>query len=267
MRNRIQNAFAALAEKGATALITYVTAGDPDMQTTEQIIRAKVEGGADIIELGIPFSDPLADGPVIQAAALRSLEAGTTPEKVFSLVKKIRNDKDFPGGADIPIVFLVYYNTILGYGPQQFIKDCAGLVDGLVVPDLPLEEAEELLAFMDPKSTTLIPMVAPTSRDRIASILKAYPKEGFVYCVTSLGVTGMDSNFYSDVKGYLQEVKKHSKIPICAGFGVKDSQDFADFSEVADGVIVGSAIVDKLHKEGFSREGLSAFVSSFRKGK
>jgi tryptophan synthase alpha chain len=162
--NRINKKFNELRERNEKALITYITAGDPDLSITEKIIYAKIKGGADIIELGIPFSDPLADGPVIQEASIRSLKQGTTPEKVFCLIEKLREK------TDIPLVLLVYYNTILSYGLERFVFRCKGIVDGVIIPDLPFEESGEILPYFDHVDTALIPMLSPTSHNRIENI-------------------------------------------------------------------------------------------------
>jgi len=256
--NRINKKFNELREKNEKALVTYVTAGDPDLSITEKIIYAKIKGGADIIELGIPFSDPLADGPVIQEASLRSLQQGTTPEKVFCLIEKVR------GNSEIPLVLLVYYNTIMSYGIEKFVYRCKGIVDGVIIPDLPYEESGEVLPFFEQINTALIPMISPTSQDRIENILKTFNKKGFVYCVTSLGVTGMDSSFYKDLDNYLATVRKYSKLPICAGFGIKDKNDYNRISPMVDGVIIGSAIVKEIYTKGFSEQGLENYIAIFK---
>ncbi len=256
--NRINKKFNELIEKNEKALITYVTAGDPDLDTTEKIIYAKIKGGADIIELGIPFSDPLADGPVIQEASLRSLQQGTTPEKVFSLVEKVRKK------SEIPLVLLVYYNTVLSYGIEKFVGRCKYNIDGVIIPDLPFEESGEILPYFAETDTALIPMLSPTSHDRIENILNLFNEKGFVYCVTSLGVTGMESSFYNDLNNYLARVRRHSKLPICAGFGIKNKNDFDKISPMVDGVIIGSAIVNEIHTKGFSEEGLEKYIAIFK---
>lgn len=256
--NRINKKFRELAKKKQKALITYVTAGDPDLNSTEKIIYAKINGGADVIELGIPFSDPLADGPVIQEASLRSLQQGTTPEKVFSLIEKVREK------TDIPLVLLVYYNTILSYGVEKFVDRCKGNIDGVIIPDLPFEESGEVMPYFNQVDTALIPMLSPTSQDRIEKILNVFNEKGFVYCVTSLGVTGMDSSFYKDLDHYLATVRNHSKIPICAGFGIKDKNDFNRISPLVDGVIIGSAIVKEIFTKGFSEQGVKNYVAIFK---
>lgn len=239
--NRIDKTFNELKEKNEKALITFLTAGDPSIEKTKKAIFSKIKSGVDIIEIGIPYSDPLADGPTIQAASQRALDNGVTLEKIFDMVKEVREE------SQIPLVFLVYYNTLLGFGVETFISSCKEIgIDGLIIPDLPLEERDELLPYLKDSEIYLIPLVAPTSKERISSIIKGMG--GFVYCVSTLGVTGNKGGFYRDVDNFLTSVKEISHLPIAVGFGVSSSEDFKRFSPFVDGVIVGSAVVSTLEK-------------------
>ncbi|UUV18661.1 tryptophan synthase subunit alpha [Fusobacteria bacterium ZRK30] len=238
--NRIEKKFKELGEK--KALITYITAGDPALDKTEELIYAMERGGADIIELGIPYSDPIADGPVIQAAGKRALENGTRLFKVFDIVKNTRRK------TEIPLVFLIYFNTILSHGIEKFIKKCqeAG-VDGLIIPDLPLEEREEVRELMEVSGVDLIPLVAPNSRERLGDIINQ-GGSGFVYCISSFGVTGVRDKFDVDLKSFLEEVRTETNLPLAVGFGVSTREHVEKIHRIADGAIVGSAIVKLAHE-------------------
>ena len=207
--NRIETALQALQEKKEKAFITYITAGLPDYDKTKAIIKAQEAAGTDIIELGIPFSDPVADGPVIQAASYEAILGGANLEKTFTCMKEMRTD-----GVQIPIVFMMYYNTVLHYGVEKFVKECNACgVDGLIIPDLPLEEQEELQTQLQKEDgTILIQLVSPVSKDRVPKILKN--ARGFVYCVSSMGVTGQEATFHRQILEYLTAVKKEAKIPV-----------------------------------------------------
>ncbi|WP_113675526.1 tryptophan synthase subunit alpha [Vallitalea guaymasensis] len=256
--NRITKKFQELQSKNKKAFIGYLTAGDPNIKKTEEFVYALEKGGTDIIELGIPFSDPLADGPVIQDAGLRALNAGVTVDKIMNLVKDIRKN------TEIPLLFLVYYNTILIYGKEKFIRTCEEIgVDGLIIPDLPLEERDELEKIMDYDKLCLIPLVAPTSKDRIRKIIDGC--NGFVYCVSSLGVTGGKSNFYSDIQSYLQDVKENSSLPIAVGFGISCRDDIKRLEDHVDGVIVGSAIVREIKRSKGDVIVLKEYIESLTK--
>lgn len=220
---------------GKSAFIGYITAGDPTIDRTKDLVLALEKGGCDIIELGVPYSDPVADGPVIQLAAQRALDNGATVEKIFEVVKDIRKV------SQVPLVFLVYYNTIYATGIEKFIKKCIETgIDGLIIPDLPLEEREEILPFLS-KDIDLIPLVAPNSGDRVEKILEN--GGGFVYCISSFGVTGTREEFDSSITDYLNEVKKVSELPLAIGFGISTRKDVEIFEKLANGVIVGSALV------------------------
>lgn len=241
METRISKKFKELKEAGRKALITYITAGDPDLDTSYKLVVEMERAGVNIIELGIPYSDPLADGPIIQRASQRALEAGTNIGGVFSLVEKIRQE------SQIALVLLVYFNNIFVYGFESFLNNCREKgVDGLIIPDLPLEEREELLAMTRHYNIDLIPLVAPTSKDRIRSIVKG--ASGFVYCVSSVGVTGKRNNFQEDLAGFLDEVKKHTRLPLGLGFGISTPEAVIELRDLADGLIVGSALVEEIEK-------------------
>lgn len=233
--NRIEKKFKELGDK--KALITYITAGDPSLDQTEELIYAMERGGADIIELGIPYSDPIADGPIIQAADQRALDNGTNLSKIFEVVKNAREK------TEIPLVFLIYFNTILIQGVEKFVKKCEEVgVDGLIIPDLPLEERGEISEFIKGSSIDLIPLVAPNSKERLGDIINC-GGGGFVYCISSFGVTGARNNFDVDLKSYLEEVRAVTDLPLAVGFGISSREHVEDIHRIADGAIIGSAIV------------------------
>ena len=218
------------------AFIPFVTCGDPSLDVTEKIVNAMVEAGADLIELGIPFSDPTAEGPVIQGANLRALSGGVTTDKVFDMVEKIRKN------TDVPMVFMTYANVVFSYGTERFCKRAQEVgMDGLILPDVPYEEKEEFAEVADKYGLDLIPLIAPTSHERIATIAK--DAEGFVYCVSSLGVTGMRSQITTDIGAMVKLVKAQKDIPCAVGFGISTPEQAKKMAVQADGVIVGSAIV------------------------
>ena len=218
------------------AFIPFVTCGDPSLDVTEQIVYAMEEAGADLIELGIPFSDPTAEGPVIQAANVRALGGGVTTDKVFDMVVRIRKK------TRIPMVFMTYANVVFSYGTERFIKKASEVgMDGLILPDVPFEEKEEFDSVCKAYGIDLISLIAPTSHERIAMIAKE--AEGFVYCVSSLGVTGTRSQITTDIEAMVQLVKAEKQIPCAVGFGISTPQQAAKMAEQSDGAIVGSAIV------------------------
>jgi tryptophan synthase alpha chain len=236
--SKIHTAF----EKGK-AFIAFLTCGDPDTATTAAAVRAAAENGADLIELGIPFSDPTAEGPVIQGANLRALRGGITTDKVFALVREIRKD------VTIPLVFMTYANVVFSYGAERFLSNCAEAgVDGLILPDLPFEEKEEFLAPCRKYGVDLISMVAPTSENRIAMI--AREAEGFLYLVSSLGVTGMRSEIKTDLGSIVKIVRENTSIPCAIGFGISTPAQAKQMAALSDGAIVGSAIVRILEQYG-----------------
>ena len=229
--SKIHKAF----EKGK-AFIAFLTCGDPDLETTAAAVRAAAKGGADLIELGIPFSDPTAEGPVIQGANLRSLKGGVTTDKVFQLVGELRKD------VTIPLVFMTYANVIFSYGAERFLRNCAEAgIDGLILPDLPFEEKEEFLAPCRKYGVDLISMIAPTSASRVAMI--AREAEGFLYLVSSLGVTGERSEISTDLAAIVKTVRENTAIPCAVGFGISTPEQARAMAALSDGAIVGSAIV------------------------
>lgn len=222
-------------EKGK-AFIPFITSGDPSLEITEKLVYAMEKAGADIIELGIPFSDPTAEGPVIQAANLRALTNGVTTDKIFDMVERIRQN------TSIPIAFMTYANVIFSYGSEKFISKAAKLgVDALILPDLPFEEKEEFLPLCKEYQVDLISLIAPTSHERISMIAKQ--ADGFIYCVSSLGVTGVRKEITTDITTMVELVKKAQNIPCAVGFGISTPEQAKQMAQKADGVIVGSAIV------------------------
>lgn len=238
MNKKIEAAFGA-----GKAFIPFITCGDPSLEVTEQLVYALEEAGADLIELGLPFSDPTAEGPVIQAANVRALSGGATTDKVFDMVERIRKK------TQIPLVFMTYANVVFSYGTERFAKKAALVgMDGLILPDVPFEEKGEFDKVMRAQGLDLISLIAPTSKERIARI--AREAEGFVYCVSSLGVTGMRSKITTDIGAMVALVKKEKNIPCAVGFGISNPQQAREMAAQSDGVIVGSAIVRLCEKYG-----------------
>ena len=236
--SKIHQAF----EKGK-AFIAFITCGDPDLETTAKVVRAAAENGADLIELGIPFSDPTAEGPVIQGANLRALQGGVTTDKIFDLVRELRRD------VTIPMVFMTYANVVYSYGAERFIRTCSEIgIDGLILPDVPFEEKEEFLPICRQYGVDLVSLIAPTSENRIAKIVEE--AEGFLYIVSSLGVTGTRSEITTDLGSIVSVVREHSDIPCAIGFGISTPEQVRKMAELSDGAIVGSAIIKILEKYG-----------------
>ena len=236
--SKIEKAF----ERGK-AFIAFLTCGDPDLETTAAAVRAAAANGADLIELGIPFSDPTAEGPVIQGASLRALRGGATTDKIFALVRELRRD------VDIPMVFMTYANVVFSYGAERFISACREVgIDGLILPDLPFEEKEEFLPLCRQYGVDLISLIAPTSEGRIAMI--AREAEGFVYIVSSLGVTGARQEITTDLASIVQVVRQNTSVPCAIGFGISTPEQARKMAQTADGVIVGSAIVKLMEQYG-----------------
>ena len=236
--SRIRDAF-----QNGKAFIPFITCGDPDLETTGAAVRAAVENGADLIELGIPFSDPTAEGPVIQGANLRALAGGVRTEQIFSFVRELRKD------IQIPMVFMTYANVVFSYGADRFISTCRDVgIDGLILPDLPFEEKEEFLPLCHRYGVDLISLIAPTSMDRISMI--AREAEGFLYIVSSLGVTGTRSEITTDLASIIKVVRENTDIPCAIGFGISTPAQAAAMAKLADGVIVGSAIIKILEQYG-----------------
>ncbi|MBO8127010.1 MAG: tryptophan synthase subunit alpha [Firmicutes bacterium] len=241
-KERLEKTFAALAAKNETALITYITAGDPSLEQTKLLVETLVAGGADIIELGVPFSDPLADGPTIQKAALRSLKIGTTLKKVLDLVTELRADRNSLA-SQIPIVLLLYCNTIFSHGEDRFPADAvAAGVDGIVVPDLPPEEGTALRREARRNGLAVIPLVAPTTPPARLKTLVA-EGSGFIYYVSVRGVTGAREHLAPDLAENIARIRRASSLPIAVGFGVSKPEHAVQIGRLAEGIIVGSAIV------------------------
>lgn len=252
----MSNIAAAFAD--GKAFIAFITCGDPDLETTAAAVRAAVENGADLIELGIPFSDPTAEGPVIQGANLRALKGGVTTDKVFALVRELRRD------VRIPLVFMTYANVVFSYGSRRFMENCrdAG-IDGLIVPDLPFEEKEEFLPDCRACGVELISLIAPTSENRIAMI--AREAEGFLYLVSSLGVTGARSEITTDLASMVRLVRQNTALPCAIGFGISTPEMARRMAGLADGVIVGSAVVKLLEQYGKEAPAhIGAYVKSMK---
>ena len=236
--SRISQAFAQ-----GKAFIPFITCGDPDLETTAACVRAMVAAGADLVELGIPFSDPTAEGPVIQEANERALAAGTTTDKVFDLVRDLR--KDVP----VPMVFMTYANVVFSYGAERFIATCEEIgIDGLILPDVPFEEREEFAPLCAAHGLDLVSMVAPTSENRIASI--ARKASGFIYVVSSLGVTGVRSEITTDIPSLVRVIRENTDVPCAVGFGISTPEQAAKMAAASDGAIVGSAIVKLVAQHG-----------------
>ena len=240
------------------AFIPFITAGDPSLDISEQLVYAMEKAGADLIELGIPFSDPIAEGIVIQKADERALSAGTTTDKLFDMVRNIRIN------SSIPLAFMTYINPIFVYGGEKFFKNCADCgIDAVIVPDLPFEEKEEILPFCKQYGVDLISLIAPTSQERICKI--SAEAEGFVYCVSSMGVTGVREEITTDIAQMVALVKEMKDIPCAIGFGISTPEQARQMAQCADGVIVGSAIVKLIEKYGKDCiEPVSAYVSEMK---
>ncbi len=231
------------AFQNGKAFIPFITCGDPDLATTEAVVRAAVENGADLIELGIPFSDPTAEGPVIQGANLRALNGGIKTDMIFEFVKKIRVD------IKIPMVFMTYANVVYSYGAEKFISNCKEVgIDGLILPDLPFEEKDEFLPICHKYGVDLISLIAPTSANRISMIAKE--AEGFIYLVSSLGVTGTRSEITTDLGSIVKVIRENTDIPCAIGFGISTPEQAKKMADLSDGAIVGSAIIKQLEKYG-----------------
>ena len=236
--NKIRQAFG-----NGKAFIPFITCGDPDVETTMACVREMVKSGADLIELGIPFSDPTAEGPVIQGANLRALTGGVTTDRIFDMVRELRKD------VAVPMVFMTYANVVFSYGAERFISTCAGIgIDGLILPDLPFEEKEEFLAVCRAHGVALISLIAPTSANRVAMIAKE--AEGFIYLVSSLGVTGVRSSITTDLGPIIHTIRENTDVPCAIGFGISNPEQAKAMAKEADGVIVGSAIVKLIAQYG-----------------
>ncbi len=252
--NRIAKAFA-----DGKVFIAFITGGDPDLETTEKLVLAMAEAGADLIEIGIPFSDPVAEGIVIQDADERALKAGCTTDKLFELVERLRQK------TEVPLLFMTYLNPIFTYGKVRFLTRCAECgIDGIIVPDLPFEEKAELADVCASCGVDLISMIAPTSAERIAKI--AGEAQGFIYCVSSLGVTGVRREITTDLSEIIEKVREVTAVPCAIGFGISTPKQAARMAQLSDGVIVGSAIVKLVAEYGrASVEPVSGYVRQMKK--
>lgn len=231
------------AFENGKAFIAFITCGDPDLETTKKVVLEACKNGADLIELGIPFSDPTAEGPVIQGANIRALAGGVTTDKVFDLVRELRKE------TDTPFVFMTYANVVFSYGSEKFISLCKETgVDGIILPDLPFEEKEEFSPICDKYGVDLISLIAPTSENRISMIAKE--AQGFIYIVSSLGVTGTRSEIKTDLDSIVKVIRENTDIPCAIGFGISTPEQAAKMSAISDGAIVGSAIIKILEKYG-----------------
>ena len=244
-------------EKGK-AFIPFITCGDPDLATTAEAVRQAAANGADLIELGIPFSDPTAEGPVIQGANVRALAGGVTTDKIFAFVEEIRRD------VTVPMVFMTYANVVYSYGSERFLSACRRIgIDGIILPDLPFEEKEEFLDVCRANGVDLISLIAPTSENRIAMIAKE--ADGFLYLVSSLGVTGVRSEITTDLNAIVRVIRENTKVPCAIGFGISTPGQAAEMAKIADGVIVGSAIIKILEAKGKDAPAeIGAYVRSMK---
>lgn len=254
----------AKAFENKKAFIPFITCGDPDLETTEKIVHAMVENGADLIELGIPFSDPTAEGPVIQEANIRALSGGVTTDKIFDMVRNLRKD------ITIPMVFMTYANVVFSYGAEKFISTCAEIgIDGLILPDIPFEEKEEFDDICNKYDVDLVSLIAPTSEQRISMIAKE--AKGFIYLVSSLGVTGIRSEIKTDLDEIVAAVREAAKrpdgsqIPCAIGFGISKPEQAKKMADISDGAIVGSAIVKIVAQYGKEAAGpVGEYVKSMK---
>ena len=247
------------AFENGKAFVAFITCGDPDLETTVKAVKAAADNGADLVELGIPFSDPTAEGPVIQGANLRALKGGVTTDKVFDMVKELRKE------VTIPLVFMTYANVVFSYRAERFMTNCkeAG-IDGIILPDLPFEEKEEFDGICDEYGVDLISLIAPTSAGRIAMIAKE--AKGFIYLVSSLGVTGTRSEITTDLSSIVKVIRENTDVPCAIGFGISTPEQAAKMSSISDGAIVGSAIIKILEKHGKDApKYIGEYVSSMKK--
>ncbi len=254
--NRLDQVFARLKQSNKKALVTYTMAGDPDATTSLELLHKIAQSGADILEIGMPFSDPMADGPEIQAAGIRALNGGMTLQGVLDVVSQFRSIN-----SDTPIVLMGYFNPILRYGIEKFSNDCSKIgVDGLIIADIPPEEENEILPKLQQNNIALIRLIAPTSDEtRLDKILKS--ASGFLYYVSILGITGTTTADADIVAQHIKDIRKKTDLPIVAGFGIKTPEDARAFSAVADGVVVGSTIVRNI-KENQSDKRLTDIIST-----
>lgn len=258
MKNRIDTCFEELKAQGKKALITFVTAGDPDLETTEKLVLEMLEKGADIVEIGVPFSDPIAEGGTIQRASLRSLKNGTNLDEIFGLVKRLRAQ------TQKPLLLMMYINTVFRYGTEKFFKRCKeNQLDGVIIPDMPFEERDEVKAYADENGIYSIYLAAPTSHERIKMI--AEESKGFLYIVSSLGVTGTRKEISTDFDYLLEPLKGGNYCPACIGFGISNGAQAKKMASYCNGVIIGSAIVNIVEELGRgSVAKVGEFITSVR---
>ncbi len=260
--DRVAGVFKENSKRREKTLIIYFCAGDPDLETTKKLVLTAAAEGADVVELGVPFSDPIADGPAIQAASTRALKAGTNLPKILEMVSEVR------ARTEVPIILMSYYNPLLRFGFDSFAVQASSCgVDGLIVPDLPLEESEELRSTIHKKNISMIPLVAPTTpQKRLGSILAS--ARGFIYCVSLTGVTGARKNIAPGIPQYLTRVKKQSSYPVALGFGISTNEQAREAASWCDGVIVGSAVVNLVASYSGSQDLLrevSRFIGGLKK--
>ena len=254
---RIEQVFATVKAQKRAAFIPFIMGYDPDLETSRKIISALPEAGADIIEIGMPFSEPMADGVVIQAAGLRALKAGANVAGVIELVRDFRKNNN-----KTPIILMGYFNPIYRYGTEKFCNDAvAAGVDGVIIVDLPPEEESEIRPYLTATNLNLIRLIAPTSGNERISLLAA-SASGFIYYISVAGITGDKSADNNSLKGQIENIRNHSKLPIAVGFGIKTRQQVQDISEFSDAVVVGSALVDTIHKADDKVAAATSFISS-----
>ena len=243
MENRIDSTLGTLRSAGRTALVPFVTVGFPDIETSRALAAVIAESGADMIELGIPFSDPLADGPTIQSSSFRALEQGVTLHTALEALGGLRG-----GGVDIPLIFMGYFNPFLRYGLERFVQDAAAAgLDGLIVPDLPTEEAGPFKILCEQRGIYMTPLLAPTSTDeRIEQACKG--AHGFIYCVSVTGVTGARRELASGLSELVARIRRHTDLPVLVGFGVSERRHVEEIGRLADGAVVGTALLDAIDK-------------------
>lgn len=259
--SRIESKFCELKKANKKALITFITAGDPSLDTTKKLVIEMENRGADLIELGIPYSDPIAEGPVIQRANARALKNGLKISNIMSAVKELRQS------VKVPLIYLLYFNCILQYGPENFFIDCKNSgIDGVIIPDLPFEEQGEIKQAAETNDVDIVSLVSPTSKSRIEKISKG--AKGFLYCVSSLGVTGVRSEFSTNFEEFFSSIGKYCSIPTAIGFGISTPEHIKALRRYSDGLIVGSAVVRQVENSSNEEETVQrvgTFVSTLRK--
>lgn len=246
------------AFENGKAFIPFITCGDPDLETTGKVVREMVKNGADLIELGIPFSDPTAEGPVIQGANIRALKGNVTTDMIFDFVRDLRKD------VTVPMVFMTYANVVFSYDAEKFISTCKEIgIDGIILPDLPFEEKEEFQPICEKYDVDLISLIAPTSESRISMIAKE--AKGFIYLVSSLGVTGTRSEIKTDLASIIEVIRANTDVPCAIGFGISNPEQAAKMAAISDGAIVGSAIIKILEANGRDSAGpVGEFVKAMK---